>query len=162
MALLTNTFALNAVHVSMRIEGEWFQCDDEMTRPVISALIIGPDGHSYDEAFLIDSGSDRTVFRAVLKDRLRLVPISTPPGFRLTGIGGTSDFVSVAAILEFTRDDGQTMRVRGRYSVFTDPAATDMSILGRDVLDNFDVILSRQRDEVVLLSQNHQYRVVRV
>ena len=154
-------FVPSLAHAFMRIEGEWFRCDDHVTRPVISALIIGPDGHSYDEAFLVDSDSDRTVFRAVLKDRLRLVPVSTPPGFRLTGIGGTSAFVSVAAMLEFTRDDGQTTRVRGVYSVFTDPAATDMSIPGRDVLDNFDVILSRQRDEVLLLSQNHRYQVVR-
>ena len=65
-------------------------------------------------------------------------------------------------MLEFLRDDGELARVRGRYSVFADPAASDMSILGRDVLDNLDVILSRPGDEVLLLSQSHQYRVVRV
>jgi hypothetical protein len=162
MAPSINMFALNAAHASMRINGEWFRCDDEVTRPVISALILGPDGQSYDEAFLIDTGSDRTVFRAALKDRLTLVTISTPPEFRLTGIGGTSASVLVAARLEFTRDDGQTARVGGYYSVFTDPVATDMSILGRDVLDTFDLIVSRQRDEVLLLSQNHRSQVVPV
>jgi hypothetical protein len=34
-----------------------------------------------------------------------------------------------------------------------------MSILGRDVLDHFDLIESRRRNEVLLLAQNHQYRV---
>jgi hypothetical protein len=36
----------------------------------------------------------------------------------------------------------------------------DYSILGRDVLDHFDVILSRPRSEVLLLSGNHQYQVI--
>ena len=52
------------------------------------------------------------------------------------------------------------MRIHGVYAAFTDPNTTDMSILGRDVLDNFDVIVSKPRNEVLLLSQNHQYRVV--
>jgi hypothetical protein len=36
-----------------------------------------------------------------------------------------------------------------------------VSILGRDVLDNFDVIVSRRRDEVLLLAPNHRYEVSR-
>jgi hypothetical protein len=93
----------------------------------------------------------------VVLDWLRLTAVASEPGLTLVGIGGSRDYISVIAALEFLRDDGQTARVRGSYSVFTDPVATEMSILGRDVLDNFDVILSRQRDEVLLLSQNHRY-----
>jgi hypothetical protein len=37
-----------------------------------------------------------------------------------------------------------------------------MSVLGRDVLVQFDVILSRRRNEVLLLAPNHQYRVEQV
>ena len=44
----------------------------------------------------------------------------------------------------------------------SDASATDMSILGRDVLNHFDLILSRRRSEVLLLAPNHQYRVVQV
>lgn len=108
---------------------------------------------------MIDSGADRTVFREALLERLRLSIVPSPIGSTLAGIGGTSDFVSVTAILEFIRDDGGTARVRGPFAVFTDPEATEMSIIGRDVLDNFDVILSRRRSEVLLLAPNHQYRV---
>ena len=64
--------------------------------------------------------------------------------------------------MEFTRDDGGVAHVHGDFAAFTDPAAIDMSILGRDVLNIFDVILSRRRDEVLLLAPNHQYRVERV
>jgi hypothetical protein len=41
----------------------------------------------------------------------------------------------------------------------TDLTATDLSILGRDVLTLFDVILNRRRGEVLLLAANHRYRV---
>ena len=44
---------------------------------------------------------------------------------------------------------------------YHDRSATDLSILGRDVLDNFDVLLSRRRGQVLLLAPNHQYQVVR-
>ena len=70
----------------MCIAGEWLTCDDEATCPVITALVIGPDGQSHDEAFLVDSGSDRTVFIAALLERDRLTTISTPPGFTLADI----------------------------------------------------------------------------
>ena len=41
-------------------------------------------------------------------------------------------------------------------------AVTDLSILGRDVLNHFDLILSRRRNEVLLLAPNHHYRVDQV
>jgi hypothetical protein len=46
------------------------------------------------------------------------------------------------------------------YASLTDPLAIGMSVLGRDVLNFFDVILSRQRNEVLLLAPNHRYQVV--
>jgi hypothetical protein len=76
------------------------------------------------------------------------------------GVGGESPFVVVATVLELDRQGGGTARIRGQFAVFTDAHATDMSILGRDVLDHFDVIVSRPRDEVLLLSPPHRYHVV--
>jgi hypothetical protein len=76
--------------------------------------------------------------------------IQTPPGFALQGIGGVTEYVLVKTVLELTRDDGDAAHVRGELAAFTDPAATDLSILGRDVLNNFDVILSRRCNEVLL------------
>jgi hypothetical protein len=32
-----------------------------------------------------------------------------------------------------------------------------MCILGRDILDHFDVIVSRRRDQVLLVAGNHHY-----
>ena len=77
----------------------------------------------------------------------------------MMGIGGASDFVLIPTEVEFTGDDGQVVRVRGDFAAFTDPAATDFSVLGRDVLENFDLIVSRRKDEIWLLRGTHRYRV---
>lgn len=109
--------------------------------------------------FLVDSGSDPTVFSAALLADLGLPPINPPAGISFQGIGGPSPVVLVMTALEFTRDDGGTARVRGQFAAFTDPRATDLSVLGRDVLDLFDVILCRRRNEVLLLAPNHSYQI---
>jgi hypothetical protein len=67
----------------------------------------------------------------------------------------------VATVLEFLCDDGRPIRVHGEFANFTDSTATDLSILGRGVLDNFDLIISRRRGEVLLLASQHQYRIER-
>jgi hypothetical protein len=144
----------------MLIRGEWWRCDDGVSRPTVRAWITDPDGGSFRERFLIDSGADRTVLRSLLLATLRLASVPPDPGLSLVGIGGATAFLLVSATLEFLRDDGRIARVNGPYDAFTDPAATDMSILGRNVLDNFDVILSSPRNEVLLLAPHHRYQVV--
>ena len=161
MARSTSTSALSVVHGSMQVSGEWFRCDDGVTRPIVRARIIGTGFISQKEIFLLDSGPDRTVFRAALVNRLRFSIVPSEPGLTLAGIGGASAYISVVTRLELARDDGIPVSVRGQYLAFTTPAASDMSILGRDVLDNFDVIVSKPRNEVLLLAPNHHYRVVR-
>ena len=150
----------SVVRESMQFAGEWYVCDDEAIRPTILIEIVGPDGRSQVERFLIDSGADRTVFRTSLARRLRLNVVSSPASLTLAGIGGNSAFESVEASLELTADDRRVARVRGEYAAFIDAAAANMSILGRDVLDNFDLFLSRRRNEVMLLAPRHQYQVI--
>ena len=145
----------------MLIVGEWQLCDDGVTRPTVRAKVLGSDGNLVAEDFLLDTGADRRVLSAVLLARLRLPVSSAPAGFTLSGIGGTTDCVLVTSVMEFMRDDGTPIRVRGTFAGFTDPGATDLSILGRDVMDNFDLIIGRQRSEIVLLAPSHQYRIER-
>ena len=145
----------------MLIVGRWHLFDDGITRPIVRAQVIGDNGTPRGENFLIDSGADRSVFSAALLERLRLPAKNVQPDFTLSGIGGTRAFVLVTTVIEFVRDDGGPIRVRGEFAGFTDPTATDLSVLGRDVLDNFDLILSRRRNEIYLLAPNHQYRVER-
>lgn len=145
----------------MQIVGEWFLCPDSVSRPVVLAQVAGTAGRVIEEHFLVDSGSDRTVFSAILATSLQLPVKQSPGGMALVGIGGASGYVLLTTHIEFTRDDGVPIRVRGEFAAFTDPLATDVSILGRDVLNNFDVIVSRPRNEVLLLAPNHHYHVRR-
>jgi hypothetical protein len=141
----------------MLIAGEWRLCDDGVTRPTLLAKVQAADGTFLPEVFLVDSCADCTVLGAALLNKLHLAPSLTPIGLTLRGVGGKSDFAVVNTVLEFVNDVGGPAHVRGQFAAFTDPLATDLSILGRDVLNNFDVILSRRRNEVVLLATNHRY-----
>jgi hypothetical protein len=143
----------------MLIVGEWQLFDDGVTRPTVRAKVLDSDGNLVADDFLIDSGADRTVFSAALLAQLRLPVKSAQPGFTLSGIGGTSRFVLVTTVVEFVRNDGGPARVRGEFASFTDPTATDLSVLGRDVLDNFDLVISRRRNEILLLAPRHRYRI---
>jgi hypothetical protein len=107
------------------------------------------------------SGADRTVFSAALLARLKLPVKSAASGSALRGIGRQSEFVLITTVIEFVRDDGGAVRIRGEFAGFTDPTATDLGILGRDVLDNFDLTISRRRNEIFLLAPKHQHRIER-
>jgi hypothetical protein len=144
----------------MLIVGKWLLCPDGITRPVVRVNVQAADGSMVAETFLVDSGADRTVLSAGLANQLALPPVAPPAGLNLAGIGGAQAIVVIATMLEFTRADaGPAVRVHGTFAAFTDPAATDTSIVGREVLDNFDVILSRRRNEVAFLAPNHSYRI---
>jgi hypothetical protein len=143
----------------MRIVGKWHTCQDGTTRPVVDASVTGAGGEPVLELFLVDSCSDCTVLSALLLQELRLTPEAPPPGLSLKGISGAGNYVVVNTVVELLHADGGPARVRGVMAAFTDPKATDMSILGRDVLDHFDLIISRRSNEVLLLTGNHQYHV---
>ena len=145
----------------MLITGKWQIGDDGVLRPLVRAVVSGIDGRLVADDFLIDSGADRTVLSAALLARLSLPTRSAPSGSILSGIGGGCAFVLVTSAVEFIREDGGVVRVRGEFAGFTDPTATDLSILGRDVLDNFDLIISWRRSEVLLLAPRHYYRIER-
>ncbi len=143
----------------MRVVGEWLLCTDGEIRPVVKGFVTDATGAEVEELFLVDTGADRTVFTADLFALLRLPPSPIPPGFGLAGVGSRPAFVVVRTTLTLYADDGTPARIQGEFAAFTDPAAADMSILGRNVLDHFDLIASRRRNEVLLLAMNHQYRV---
>jgi hypothetical protein len=91
--------------------------------------------------------------------RLQVEPVADA---RLTGVSGRTGFVRVETVLRFTTMAGGTANVRGRFAAFSDPAASDYSILGRNVLDNFDLIVGWQRGPIRLLAPCHSYQIVSV
>ena len=143
----------------MRIVGEWHLCDDGVTRPIVRAKVLGKSGILIVDDWLIDTGADRTVLSASLLARLGLPIRTAQPDVTLSGIGGASAFVLITTVVALVRDDGGPARIGGEFAGFIDPTATDLSVLGRDVLDHFDLILSRRQNEIFLLSPRQQYRV---
>ena len=120
----------------MRIVGDWFLFEDGESRPILRAKVQTGRGVMLAEQFLVDTGADRTVFSAALLAQLALPVEPAPPDERMLGIGGAALHVIVDIAIELTRDDGGPAVVRGKFAAFTDPLATDVSVMGRDVLNN--------------------------
>jgi hypothetical protein len=146
----------------MRIVGEWHVGTDGTYRPTVKARVHTGHGSFVVERFLVDSGADRTVFCASLLAALGLPQQPPPPGSALAGVGGSTGYVVIHTTVELVADDNSPARMQGSFWTFTDPSAADESILGRDVLNHFHLIISRPANEVLLLALNHQYRVERV
>jgi hypothetical protein len=144
----------------MRIDGNWTLFSDGVTRPLIDGQLIDQSGQLVDVRFLVDCGADRTVLTHGVLEQLRL-PLKPPPTDTcIRGISGQTDYVSVESVLVLRRSEGGIAKVRGEFLGLTDPAASDLCVLGRDVTDNFDLILSRRRHDVLLLAPTHQYQIV--
>ena len=142
----------------MVIRGSYISGADGVSRPILEVLVQKASGQFQAAPFLVDSGADHTVFCADLLAVLSL-PSQAPTGLTYQGIGGASPTVVLATVLQLVRSDGGLATIRGQFAAFTDPQASDLSILGRDVLDHFDLIQSRRRNEVLLLSPPHHYLV---
>jgi hypothetical protein len=126
---------------------------------VVGCFVASADGGLVEEDFLVDNCADCTVLSAGLLKKLQLPIKPGPQNVTLKGISGAGNYVIVTTVIEFLQADGGPARIRGDMAAFTDPTATDLSILGRDVLNHFDVIISRRRDEVLLLAGDHNYHV---
>ena len=126
---------------------------------MIAADLLGVDGKPYSEAFLIDSGADRTIVSLETLTKLGIAGYTPQdhPGF--TGIGGSPAFQFFRTTIVLTATDKRLFKFDGEFVVFTDDGSTPIGLLGRDILDQFDVILSRRRNEVLLLNDSDCYSV---
>ncbi len=143
----------------MLVVGAWLTCEDGENRPIIRIGIEADGGRIIEFEWLVDTGADRSVIDAGTLKKLNLPQQSPPSGFDLRGVGGSSPFVVITTVLHLQQSNGSIAKVRGQFGAFTDPCAIDLPILGRDVLSHFDVIVSRRRNQVLLLAPNHNYVV---
>ncbi|REJ97754.1 MAG: hypothetical protein DWQ34_01540 [Planctomycetota bacterium] len=141
----------------MRINGQWFECDDGFVRPIVCCDILNADGNWEPAPFLVDTGADCTVFSAAILDVLDLD--AATPEERLGGVGGVAESVRVATRIRLPRDNGGIAMFRGEYAAFTQLEALDMSVLGRDIMEMFAVIVDRSDDVVALIRQPHRYAI---
>jgi len=143
----------------MRVDGEWLDCDDGESRPIVRADVLGGDGVWRAAEFLVDTGADRTVLSGNALAAAQLEPIDSDR--HVGGIGGAVESVIVRTTLRLTRDDGVNVALRGEYAAFVQFEELEMSILGRDILNMFSLIIDRQKNLVTFLRDKHFYVVQR-
>ena len=141
----------------MRIDGEWFECDDGVLRPVIRGVVQNATGDWEPMLFLVDTGADRTVFSAAAFNTLGFDP--SDESTRIGGIGGIVHSVNVPTSIRLVRDDGGVVAFRSTYAAFTQLESLDISVLGRDVMALFSVIVDRPNRKVVLVRDQHRYEI---
>jgi hypothetical protein len=143
----------------MRVNGEWLICQDGTIRPTLTGLVHIPGGNVIEAPFLLDAGADRTVLSARFLHRLQPLRIASEDQIQLAGVGGRVGSITVGTVIGFTRDDGRTVTVRGPFAVFTEGESAELSVLGRDVTNNFSVIYDYPNRAVALLSRPHYYEI---
>jgi hypothetical protein len=142
----------------MQINGEWSLFDDGMVRPVMRGEVLAGTNRWVAAEFLIDTAADRTVFSAGLLAILHLQ--HTPAQERLGGLGGMTPSVVVETQLRFRREAGRgTVVLRGQFAAVTESEALDISVLGRDIIGLFVLIVDQPGNVVCLLGQRHRYRI---
>ena len=145
----------------MHVIGEWLICEDGGVRPTLAGVVRTPDGQIVDVPFLLDAGADRTVFSADFLDLLVPLQNTAADQIRLAGVGGSVSSITIEAAIGFIRDDRRVVTVRGQFAVFTEGESAELSVLGRDVTNNFGVIYDYPNRAVALLAPPHFYEIKR-
>jgi hypothetical protein len=143
----------------MRIEGAWLVCDGGIVRPVVRAEVQASADKWIPIELLVDTGADRTVFSAGVLQALDGIQPAAPKE-ELAGVGGSAESVTVKTKIRMLRETGIHVSFEAPFAAFTDPAALDMSVLGRDITNLFAVIVDWPQDVVCLLTAKHRYVVV--
>jgi len=142
----------------MRIDRLWYLCDDDTIRPIVRAEALGAPGTWEPVNFLIDTGADSTVFCAGDREVLGLPAKQVDA--QLSGIGGLSKAEVIDVQFRLRQPGKIPVSFRGQFLAATNSQSLEMSVLGRDVLSLFAVVVDRPQDIVCLLSQRHRYVIV--
>ena len=77
----------------------------------------------------------------------------------LSGLGGMTRAVIVETQLRLTREGSGKVVFRGQFAAVTAPEALDISVLGRDIVGLFAVIVDQPQGVVCLLRQQQRYQI---
>jgi len=95
---------------------------------------------------LIDTGADSTILAPDVAQHLSAVVQPTPTGATAIGIGGA-----------LPTHAGQRARIHGPLPIILTPGALELSVIGRDVLDQFTLIYDRPQGLIFLLTPPDTY-----
>ncbi|MCI0690736.1 retropepsin-like domain-containing protein [candidate division KSB1 bacterium] len=139
----------------MRIDGTWHTGDDGVVRPVMLGEILAVNDLWLQTPFLLDIGADRTVLSAGVLAMLGYRPAILHE--RLGGLGGVTDAVAVETRIKLICEDDKPIVFHGQYAAVTRLEALDISVLGRDILNLFGVIVDQSNSLVCMLRPPHRY-----
>lgn len=77
----------------------------------------------------------------------------------LSGLGGMTRAVIVETQLRLTREGSGKVVFRGQFAAVTALEALDISVLGRDIVGLFAVIVDQPQGVVCLLRQQQRYQI---
>ena len=75
------------------------------------------------------------------------------------GVGGTAESVTISTQIRLDRDDGGVSLIGGEFAAFISNEALDMSVLGRDIMSLFAVIVDHQGNILCMIGQRDGYRI---
>ena len=78
---------------------------------------------------------------------------------KLGGVGGLVRPVGISTEIRLSVEEGAKALFLGSYAAFTELEMLDVSILGRDIMDMFAVIVDWPGKVVALISQRHSYHI---
>jgi hypothetical protein len=136
----------------MRIEGRWRAGADGVERPVCDGYVVVPGASPLALALLIDTGADLTVLAPDIAQRLAGLVQPTPTNTLAGGIGGTELVYELAVDVLLPTTSGQQARLHGPLPILLTPGSLELSVIGRDVLDQFTLIYARQQRTLLLLT----------
>jgi hypothetical protein len=82
-----------------------------------------------------------------------------PRPHQLGGVGGAALTVAVATHLRLPLAGETSIKFQGSFAGFTEAEALDMSVLGRDIMNLFAVIIDRPGDAVCMIGHGHRYTI---
>ena len=136
----------------MRIEGRWLVGIDGVERPVFDGYLEVPSGIQLAVSLLIDTGADFTVLAPDVAQQFVSVVRPTPTSTTAGGIGGTQPVHELAVDLLLPTTSGQRARIRGPLPILLAPGSLELSVIGRDLLDQFALIYDRPQSVLLLLA----------
>jgi len=136
-----------------------YKNEAEVLRPYISVFVYSSRGEWLEYDFLVDSGADVTFLHYGSLDELAIDTSNLEVYDDIGGVGGKDvPYIKFSSKLQFI--SGEDVKIfEGDINVFLDPHATDVPLLGRDVLDQFVVLLNCRSGEVLLLDEKAKYTI---
>lgn len=140
-----------------------YENDAGIFRPYISADVLSLANEWVTVDFLVDSGADETFLDFTFIKKFNIDTKGIDVKDDVGGVGGSGvPYFQIDSTLKLISPGG-TKVFKGKINVFLDPHASEVPLLGRDVLDNFVVIFDRKNNYILLLDEEEkQYKELNV